>query len=322
MVKFAGLKIHPEKFVRDYLISKNCTKLRKNLWELLTGPEITLERLRAEFIQTEDLLKKKRLQCIEKRKELDQKWEDIAFEGQSLKDNFITFNQFMVVNVEKRKRANEIIDDNKKLVEQRQADIENLEVKLVGLKQSKENFDRQIHAYAMYQNYLNEVLVVGAVEEGFKNEQDIIDRFEYYTELSRDLADKQAHTFDVLQQAKTELDKYREVNGNVVMGLQTQLIALQGRFEDASRRARHMEVLVYRIKEKARQQYSNIRATKSSIWNLYVLMRRRKRRGPQLAKDDVEEQLIYISKTLRQCRALNNELNKKHRRSSIKRLKK
>jgi hypothetical protein len=57
----------------------------------------------------------------------------------------------MVVNVEKRKRANEIIDDNKKLVEQRQADIENLEVKLVGLKQSKENFDRQIHAYAMYQ---------------------------------------------------------------------------------------------------------------------------------------------------------------------------
>jgi hypothetical protein len=172
------------------------------------------------------------------------------------------------------------------------------------------------------QNYLNEVLVVGAVEEGFKNEQDIIDRFEYYTELSRDLADKQAYTFDVLQQAKTELDKYREVNGNVVMGLQTQLIALQGRFEDASRRARHMEVLVYRIKEKARQQYSNIRATKSSIWNLYVLMRRRKRRGPQLAKDDVEEQLIYISKTLRQCRALNNELNKKHRRSSIKRLKK
>lgn len=89
-----------------------------------------------------------------------------------------------------------------------------------------------------------------------------------------------------------------EENENILLGLHTQAAGLQGRYEETVRKARQLEFLIARIRYIARERYEDFSTAKNAIWNLYNLMCIKKGVPTRIRKNDLEQQLIYISKTL------------------------
>ncbi|RZC41091.1 girdin-like, partial [Asbolus verrucosus] len=294
--------------VEDYIISKNNPTLKKKSWPLLEFPQIERERQRRQLVEVEGQLKMKRKYYTEQRKVMIKQWKEIEREGQTLKENFISFNEFLCVNMEKRNRAEVNLAESKKLREHTEKDIEELLTKLMDLKKTKEDLDNKIRDHIIYEQYLSEVLSVCLKDENFRNESDFVRRYEYYAELNRELAKKQEKIFTDLQEIKIEMSKFTEKAENILMGLKFQSVTLQGRYEETSRKARRMETLVCRIKDKIIQKDSDVNLVKSATWNLYRLICRKKNITPKISKNNIEDQLLFIKHTLRQIHIITEEL--------------
>ncbi|XP_044260403.1 uncharacterized protein LOC123008591 isoform X2 [Tribolium madens] len=293
-------QIRPEKCIEDYTISKQQHQLEK-YWPLLIGPEITLRRFRSKLLQREQYLKNKRQKYLEFRVELDAKWDEIASEGKILRSNFTAFNNFLIINAEKRKRTTETIADLRQTIVKRENDVSELHSKIEFMKASKRELEREIASHIIFEvNFLD----MCDKNDGFRSAHSIIERFEYFTEINKNLAERQQELFIKLQTSKLELSRFREVNENILLGLHTQAAGLQGRFEEAARKSRQLELLISTIKNRARDIYKDMSFTKKAVWNLYLLMCTKKGVSIKFRKNQVEQQMIFISKTLQQFEKL------------------
>ncbi|EFA12335.2 uncharacterized protein LOC100141881 [Tribolium castaneum] len=294
---------HPEKSIGDYTISKQQVQPEK-YWPLLIGPDITLRRFRSKLLQREQQLENKRQKYLEYRVELDAKWAEIEAEGKMLRSNFNAFNNFLIINAEKRKRTIETIADLKQNIVKRENDIEELHSKIEFMKASKVELEREISSHLIFEKYLNSFLDICHQKDGLRSPHNILERYEYFTEINKHLAERQQELFIKLQTSKLELSRFREVNETILLGLHTQAAGLQGRFEEAVRKSRQLETLIATIKQRARDIYKDMSFTKKAVWNLYLLMCKKKGLPIRLRKYEVEQQLIFISKTLKQFEKL------------------
>lgn len=83
-----------------------------------------------------------------------------------------------------------------------------------------------------------------------------------------------------------------------IMGLQNHLANLEGRYDRAKNKALHWETVVTQIKNYAASKLIEIEQVRITCWNIYLQICRRKKKEPEFQESDVENQLLYIKRTM------------------------
>ncbi|CAH2012818.1 unnamed protein product [Acanthoscelides obtectus] len=132
------------------------------------------------------------------------------------------------------------------------------------------------------------------------------------------MAQLQEKNLRLLENAKSDMGKLIEEKSFVIMGLNNQTANLQARYENANIKSLESEQLVIQIKNNAIQRMSEIDQVKTSIWNLCTHMAQGKRQPMKIKKDNIEEQIMYIKRTLTELAKVNQILKKQARLAKLK----
>lgn len=103
-----------------------------------------------------------------------------------------------------------------------------------------------------------------------------------------------------------------------LMGLNNQVADLQGRFETAGSKALEWETTVTKIKTLTADKIAEIDSVKLSAWNVYLQMCKRKEMEPVIPQEDIENQLMFIKKTLSELKSIIKKAKKKDTAGSFK----
>ncbi|XP_023030442.2 coiled-coil domain-containing protein 42 isoform X1 [Leptinotarsa decemlineata] len=305
-------KIKPQDAVLDYIQSKNMEKLDKLYPEFdvvrQNDPFSNLALLEIKLNKTERVLRQKRKTLVEARTNLDKQWKELDEKEKSLRENFKHFDQFVRENMEKRERALKKMKDDVALKEQRRNDIQICLLNYIEMKQAKFDMDAKIKDYRLYEDFLNKVV---EHSEEFTSIQDMINRYLSLLNAKNSLAQLQEDNLKALENARSDMMKLIEENNFVIMGLNNQIANLQARFENANIKSLESEQLVLQIKNNAVKKMSEIDQVKASIWNVYTHMAHSKRHPVKIKKDNVEEQMMYIKRTLTELSKVNLILRKR-----------
>lgn len=83
-----------------------------------------------------------------------------------------------------------------------------------------------------------------------------------------------------------------------IMGLQNHLAHLEGRYDRAKNKALHWETVVIQIKDYAAEKLMEIKQVRTTCWNIYLQICKRKKKEPEIPEWDVENQLLTIKSTM------------------------
>ncbi|ENN72499.1 hypothetical protein YQE_10840, partial [Dendroctonus ponderosae] len=286
---------------RDLAHCNNGDNIERNV-------EITNYLTTRKLVKTTKRLENKRRDYDDKRKKVQEQWEDLKTKESALRENFIRFNQFVKENQEKKERASLKITEQNQLKEERQRRMEELQQKCEEIEGTKAKMDINIGQYRIYELFLSQVV---ENEASMQSINDLLKRYEALIGARKELNDIQQRDMMKLEKAKSNLMKLIEEKNFVIMGLNNQIANLQARFENANIKALESEELVTQIKNHAVKQLGEIDSVKSSIWNVYVHMATSKKHPIKIKKEDVEEQMMYINRTLTELSKVNKLIKKK-----------
>lgn len=95
------------------------------------------------------------------------------------------------------------------------------------------------------------------------------------------------------------------------MGLNNQVADLQGRYEVAMSKALEWETTVTKIKTITLGKLADVDSVKLACWNMYLQMCKRKEIVPEISQEDIENQLMFIKKTLNELKLIIKRAKKK-----------
>ncbi|CAH1132306.1 unnamed protein product [Ceutorhynchus assimilis] len=269
---------------------------------------ITNYVVQRQLAKTSKKLENKRKDYNDKRNLVEEQWEDLRTKEASFRNNFISFNQFVKENQEKKERAEHKIIEQNQLRDERQKRTEELMKQCEAVSEIKAKMDKRIAQYRIYESYLVEVV---ETEESMQSINDLIKRYEALIGAKRDLNDMQQRDMMKLERAKTDLMKLIEDKNFIIMGLNNQIANLQARYENANIKALESEELVTQIKNNAVKQLNEIDTVKNSVWNLYIHMASSKKHPIKIKKENVEEQMMYVNRTLTELNKVNKLIKKR-----------
>ncbi|XP_018326626.1 coiled-coil domain-containing protein 42 [Agrilus planipennis] len=311
MEKYVFPNIPPEKAVGDILTIKRQQKDIKKFtdWDIpRPDPACELVAAKRELYHAEKELEEKRSQVKKLRETMDSKWKDLTEQEQSLRENFIKFNKFIKENYEKKIRAERKMTEEQALQRLRSENIVSLQKQIDELKEVKNNMEEEIKKHAIYEQFLRKVVLESAV---FKTDNDIIIRYESLLEAKEELALKQEQELDILENARNEMMKIVDDKKQQILGMTNQLTHLQSRYEIARLKTVEWEVVIARIKNRCLDKNKKIHQIREACWNIYLNMCSRKEIEPEFKKDDIENQLMFIKRTLSELKKIVNIAKKR-----------
>lgn len=104
-----------------------------------------------------------------------------------------------------------------------------------------------------------------------------------------------------------------EVKTQVLMGLSNKLAQLQERYDQAKAQALKWETIVSKIKETATAKNLELTQVKTCCWNIYQQICKRKEIPVKVNKEDVEQQLSHIKRTILELKRIIKTVKKKAR---------
>ncbi|XP_060534186.1 coiled-coil domain-containing protein 42-like isoform X2 [Cylas formicarius] len=259
----------PEKNVLENIASKQiCKQAEMCLSGSVRYAEANAKRnrtnLNMHLTKTEQRLKQTRKVRDRAVKVLKEQWRDLAVKENELRENFVAFSEFVRDNSEKRARAKRKMEEDQKLADERQNEINKLERECVVMEATRRRMDKQMKSYKIYPMKMIE-------EKSF-----------------------------------------------VIMGLNNEIASLQARFENANIEALNSESLVTEIKNNAVKHMRDIDMVKNSIWNIYTHMALSKKHAVQIKKDNVEDQMMYINRTLAEIARVNKIIKRRSAKAAPK----
>lgn len=177
---------------------------------------------------------------------------------------------------------------------------------------------------------------MGASNGEFKNLDDLLARYEALVNTRSDLGERQIKTWQLLEEAKSRMVKkgierskvqFRvvtefffyysiffpkatmlEENHFKILGHLNTFAHLNSRYQLAKNKTQHWESMVNAIKDECVDRMCEINQVKGSCWNIYLIMCKRKQELVKIPRWDVEEQFMYVKKTLNELSIVNDEL--------------
>ncbi|XP_066589534.1 coiled-coil domain-containing protein 42 homolog [Prorops nasuta] len=285
--------------LREYYVSKQEAKKIKKYpqWdELNKDPGFLLIKAQQELEKTTRELNERRDQEKIRRREMDERWDEIRKNQLLLRESFIKFNKFVKSNVDKRKRAEFKIREERKSQKELKKEIENLHNKLDRTREVLKKMKISVGDYKKYQDYMEKV---ANETENFQSINDIFNRYETLIDARKVLADRQNQLLRTLEETGTEMHLMGEMKSQMLMGLNNKLAELQGRHDAAKEDALKWEGIVARSKSLVSEKNLELIRVRMCCWNIYQQMCRRKGIAMKINRDDIEQQLLFIKLTIR-----------------------
>lgn len=95
-----------------------------------------------------------------------------------------------------------------------------------------------------------------------------------------------------------------EAKGHKLMTLNNQLATFQSRYDRAKAEALKWENFVSRIKAIAAEKNLENTQIKSACWSMYQQTCKRRGISVEVSKDDIENQLVYIKRTMMELKRI------------------
>ncbi|XP_063987511.1 coiled-coil domain-containing protein 42 homolog isoform X2 [Diachasmimorpha longicaudata] len=311
LVQRAVITKNPEKAISEYFQSKlearQVTKYPE--WDVARhGPEAELMKAQRDLTQAEQELEVKRVEHENKRHDMDQQWAEMRRKQNVFRESFVKFDQFVQENREKRERADRKIKEEGERQKKCEEDIKILRDKIEHMTRVRDKMQRYVKDYKMAQNYLEKVIS----ETGeFQSISDIFNRFESLVEARKTLTMNQDENLNALAKTSTEMQKLTEEKGQKLMTLNNQLATLESRYDRAKAGALKWEGIVTKIKSTAGDKNLELTQIRSSCWNIYQQICKRKGVPVEVAKGDIENQLVHIKSTILELKRIVKAANKK-----------
>lgn len=297
-VRRAVITTDPQKAFTEFLLSKQEERNVKKYpeWDKPRNfPASQVVRAHCDLAKVEEKLHAKWAEWEKHQEHLNKKWEEIRSQELILRESFIKFNRFVRENHDKRDRAKLKIKEERERQRIRQNEVEELIDKLCYLKDVREKMKKHVGLYKKYQTYLERVLV----ETGeFQSIGEIFNRYETLIEARSILSDQQNKNLATLEETGVEIYHMTEIKTQKFMGLNTKLAQLQGRRDRAEAKALKWEMIVSRIKASIAEKNLKHTQVKTCCWNLYQQICKRKGIPVTVSKEDVEQQLDHIKRTI------------------------
>ncbi|KOX73611.1 Coiled-coil domain-containing protein 42 like-2 [Melipona quadrifasciata] len=172
----------------------------------------------------------------------------------------------------------------------------------------RDRMRKHVAEYKKYQDYLDMVII----ETGeFNSISEIFNRYETLIEARSILSEHQDKNLELLEEKGTEMHHMTESKSQKIMTLNNKLAQLQARRDRAEVQARKWETIVAEIKVIAAEKNLEHTQVKTCCWNLYQQICKRKEIPVTVSKDDVEQQLDYIKRTILELKRIM-KVAKKH----------
>ncbi|XP_015183988.1 PREDICTED: coiled-coil domain-containing protein 42 homolog isoform X1 [Polistes dominula] len=179
------------------------------------NPAFELIKARRDLNISEQKLREKWIEQEEKRKEMDEQWNNLREQELIFRESFIKYNTFVKENQEKRQRAKRKISEERERQTKYQEDVDDLEEKLNYMKGMCEKMQKHVEIYRKYQNYLERVVN----ETGsFKSITDIFQRYESLIEAKASLSEDQDKNIQLLEETETNIVKSRRIRRSFEFG--------------------------------------------------------------------------------------------------------
>ncbi|XP_012138285.1 coiled-coil domain-containing protein 42 like-2 [Megachile rotundata] len=303
-VQRAPVVTNSQKGVVEYFLSKqedhNIKKYPE--WDKpRVYPALEVVRARSDLTKVEEKLREKWVEQEKRRKLMDEQWAEMRLQESILRESFIKFNRFVRENQEKRERAEAKIKEERERQAKRLEEIEELTAKLVYMKEVRDKMKTHVEEYRKYQTYLDKV--INDTSE-FQSIAEIFNRYETLMEARTILSEHQDKNLQILEERGAELYHMTESKTQKFMGLNNKLAQLQARRDRAEVRARKWETIVSKIKVTAAEKNLEHTQVKTCCWNLYQQICKRKGVPVTADKDDVEQQLNDIKRTILELKRL------------------
>ncbi|XP_057658757.1 coiled-coil domain-containing protein 42-like isoform X1 [Diorhabda carinulata] len=198
---------------------------------------------------------------------LNDKWKDLHKKENDLKKSFIEFDEFIIQNEEKRKRATEKISKAKLLLTEKSQQIEELEKKYDQCKELKEILDNDIKNHSYIEKYL--LSVVNKNHKKFSTIEDLLKRFDALLEARQILSNVFERYLTQMEETKDAVNKMVMVKCVEIAGLRNTLTDLHNRFETARQSCANWEQYHHKIVLEAMTKVMEIQSVKDSIWQIY-----------------------------------------------------
>ncbi|XP_012346581.1 coiled-coil domain-containing protein 42 like-2-like isoform X2 [Apis florea] len=264
-------------------------------------PAFEVVRARCELEKTEARLHAKWLEQQKKRKFMDEQWEQMRRQELILRESFIKFNRFVKENQEKRDRADIKVKEERERQTIRQEEIKQINENLKHMYDVRDRMKKHVQEYQKYSHYLDRVIA----ETGeFQSIADIFNRYETLIEARSVLTEHQDKNLHLLEERGTEMHHMTESKTQEILGLNNMLAQLQARRDKAEVQARKWESIVSEIKVTAMEKTLEHTQVKTCCWNLYQQICKRKDIPMVVSKDDIEQQLDQIKRTIIELKSI------------------
>ncbi|XP_034943698.1 coiled-coil domain-containing protein 42 homolog [Chelonus insularis] len=265
-------------------------------WDVAqSGQGIKLLKAYRELAQAENNLETKRKEQVEKHQHMQQQWAEMRRKETLFRELFIKFNQFIIENGQKRERAMRKITEEKECSERYHQEIEELNKKLQHLTSVCDKMQESIEYFKRGKNYLERV--VNETGE-FSSINDIFNRYESLMEARQTHVDSQDKNFEQIEGIGNQMQHMTQEKEQKLMNLNNQLADLQIQYDKAKAETMKWEKIVSQIKAVVSVKILELIRIQSACWNLYTQIRKRKGLRVEIAKDEIETQLIEIKQTI------------------------
>ncbi|EEB14649.1 coiled-coil domain-containing protein, putative [Pediculus humanus corporis] len=271
-------------------------------------PATELVSAKRDLLLAERSLQRKREEQNIKREFMDKEWRELLEKEIGLRTAFVRFNKFIKENLDKRERAEKRVKEEKDLQNLRDQELEELQGKVDYMKFIKDDMEKHVNEYKMYENYLK--LVINLSNE-MNSSYDILNRYETLASARTELAARQEKNLTALETARTDMIKLTEEKSQTMMGLITELSQLQMRYDRAKAMSLRWETVLTKIKNISAEKALELNQVKISCWNLYTAMCLRKNVEVSVEKDNVEEQLVFIKRSIQELKKILRLVQKK-----------
>ncbi|KAH1011807.1 hypothetical protein HUJ04_001098 [Dendroctonus ponderosae] len=282
---------------RDLAHCNNGDNIERNV-------EITNYLTTRKLVKTTKRLENKRRDYDDKRKKVQEQWEDLKTKESALRENFIRFNQFVKENQEKKERASLKITEQNQLKEERQRRMEELQQKCEEIEGTKAKMDINIGQYRIYELFLSQVV---ENEASMQSINDLLKRYEALIGARKELNDIQQRDMMKLEKAKSNLRHLADNSLNQIAAFNNRLERLQERYEKARNESAKWERIHQRIQAHTVQTVIDTVSIKKSALRMYLEICTRKKIKP-VHVDCVEKQLLVVKKAIGEYEIINRRV--------------
>ncbi|XP_021921770.1 coiled-coil domain-containing protein 42 homolog [Zootermopsis nevadensis] len=279
----------PEVEVGEYFLLKSEERLSKKKPEWDWPPLSPATELVAAYRDLEVAnrnLNEKWAKGKEKQEQMDKEWDELRENEKHLRESFTRFNKFLQVNREKRERAESKIQEEKAVQKQRKKETVQLQEKLEGFIQIKKTLEEHVNKHKIYEDFLDNV--VG----------NTVFRYETLSASLMELTDQQWSNLATLENAYNHTVRLTEEKSQLMLGLSNRISDLQSHYDQAKAETFRWETALSHIEDINAEKHIEINEVRTSCWNMYRDICRRKNMPVKTAERDVEQQLIHIKHTI------------------------